>query len=87
LSAALRDVLRTDLLGLLAEVQVAVLITQDFTLAIGYLDQLISEIQLNAGTNIANLWSSDHTLVNDAGEMLGLAQSLRFTLVRLQNGQ
>ena len=87
LSAVLNDVLRTDLLGLLAEVQVAVLVTLDYTLAIGYLDQIISEIQLNAGTNIANQWSSDHTLVNDAGEMLGLAQSLRFTLVRLQNGQ
>jgi len=87
LAAALSDVLRTDLLGLLAEVQVAVLVTLDNTLAIAYLDQLIGKIQVNAGPNIANTWSSDHSLVNDAGEMLSLAQTLRFTLVRLQNGQ
>lgn len=87
LAAALNDVLRTDLLGLLAEVQVAVLVTLDNTLAIGYLDQIIDEIQLNAGSAIANTWSSDHTQVNDAGEMLSLARTLRFTLVRLQNGQ
>ena len=87
LSAALDDALRTDLLGLLAEVQVAVLVTLDNTLAIGYLDQLISEIQFNAGSAIANTWSSDHTQANDAGEMLSLARTLRFTLLRLQNGQ
>jgi hypothetical protein len=87
ISAALADVLRTDLLGLLAEVQVDVLVTVDYAAAIANLDQLIAQIQGNAGTNIANVWSSDHTLVNDAGEMLSLAQTLRYTLVRLQNGQ
>lgn len=85
-SAALSDSLRNQFLGELAEVQVAVLISADYAQAITYLDQLIAAIQANAGVDIANAWSSDHTLVNDAGEMLSLAQTLRFTLVRLQNG-
>jgi hypothetical protein len=85
-SAALGDSLRNQFLGELAEVQVSVLISADYAQAITYLDQLIAAIQASAGVDIANVWSSDHTLVNDAGEMLSLAQTLRFTLVRLQNG-
>jgi len=85
-SASLSDGLRNQLLGLLAEVQVSVLISADYAQAITYLDQLIAMLQAHAGVDVANMWSSDHTLVNDAGEMLSLAQTLRFTLVRLQNG-
>ena len=85
-SASLSDSLRTQLLGQLAQVQVAVLLTMDYAQAIIYLDQLKTVIQAHAGIDVANVWSSDHTLVNDAGEMLSLAQTLRFTLVRLQNG-
>ena len=85
-SASLSDSLRSQLLGQLAEVQVAVLLTKDYAQAIIYLDQLKAVIQAHAGIDVANVWSSDHTLVNDAGEMLSLAQTLRFTLVRLQNG-
>jgi hypothetical protein len=85
-ASALSETLRTDLLGKLAEVQVAALVDLDYPAAIGNLDMLIAEIQTNAGTNIENRWSSDHSVVNDAGEMEGLAQTLRYTLLRLQNG-
>ena len=85
LGAALDNALSGQLLGLLADVQTAVSLV-DYTTAIANLDQLIAVIQAHAGVDIANVWSSDHTLVNDAGDMLGLAQTLRFTLVRLQNG-
>lgn len=86
INATLSNALRSDLLGLVNALQAAVL-SNDLVTAIADLDQLIAEIQANSGTNITNVWSSDHTLVNDAGELLSLAQTLRFTLVRLQNGQ
>ena len=86
LSAAISNLLRTDLLNLLAAVQAAVGLA-DYATAIANLDQLILELQAHAGIDVANAWSSDHLLTNDAGEMLSLAQTLRFTLVRLQNNQ
>ncbi|HET6196949.1 MAG TPA: DUF6689 family protein [Acetobacteraceae bacterium] len=86
LAAVLNSTLQGDLLGLLAEVQVALLVNLDTVAAIANLDALIAEIQANAGITIANRWTSDHSLVNDAGEMEGLAQTLRYTLLRLQNG-
>lgn len=88
LAATLTDVLRADLLGLLANVNSALLIL-DLDAAIASLDALIAEIDANAGTGpgqIANLWRATHDLVNDAGEMDSLAHTLRFTLVRLQGG-
>jgi len=85
-SASLSTALRDDLLGKLAQVQDAALNHLDYTAAIGYLDALIAEVQANAGTAIANQWSADHSLVNDAGEIEGLAQTLRYTLLRLQAG-
>lgn len=85
-AATLSDPLRSDLLGELAQVQVAALVDSDYTTAIADLDVLIAQIQANAGSAIANAWSADHSLVNDAGEMEGLAQTLRYTLVRLQGG-
>jgi hypothetical protein len=85
LSSALSDVLHNQLLGLLGNVTAAVALG-NYTLAISNLDQLIDVVQANAGTNIANVWSSNHLLANDAGDMLTLAQTLRFTLVLLQNG-
>ena len=84
-SSALSAALHDQLLGLLGLVNVAISLG-NYTLAIANLDQLIQTVQANAGTNIANEWSSSHLLANDAGEMLSLAQTLRFTLVRLQNG-
>lgn len=84
-TASIPALLQTNLLSELASVQVSVGLF-NYTAAIASLDQLIADIQSNAGLAIANAWSSDHSLVNDAGEMLSLAQTLRYTLVRLQNG-
>jgi len=86
-AASLDDTLRSDLLGQLALVQVAALVDPvDYTLAIADLDALIATVEANAGSGIANRWSADHGVVNDAGEIEGLAQTLRYTLVRLQSG-
>jgi hypothetical protein len=85
LSASLSDTVQNDLLNLLGNVHSAVGLG-DYTAAILSLDGMISEIQTHAGTDIANVWSSNHLLTNDAGDMLSLAQTLRFTLVLLQNG-
>ncbi|MEO7326234.1 MAG: DUF6689 family protein [Dokdonella sp.] len=82
LAASLSNLLRGDLLGLLNQVNVLVLV--DVGAAIEALDSLIAEINLHAGLDIANVWRSEHDVVNDAGEMLSLAQTLRFSLVRLQ---
>lgn len=86
LAAALDSTLSGDLLGLLAQVQVAVLVTLDYAAAIAALDDLIALVEANAGSAIPNVWSADHTRVDDAGEIEGLARTLRYTLVRLQNG-
>jgi len=86
LAATLDSLLSGQLLSALAAVQAAVGLA-DYTLAIANLDQLIATVQTHAGLDIVNVWSSDGASVNDAGEMLALAQTLRFTLVRLQNGQ
>lgn len=85
LSSALSGGLQNQLLGLLANVTAAIS-ALNFTLAIANLDQLITTVQAHAGTDVANVWNSDHLVANDAGDMLSLAQTLRFTLVRLQNG-
>ncbi len=84
-AASIPSVLRNNLLAQLASVQVSFGLS-DYAMAIITLDQLIASVQANAGGAIANAWSSDHTLVNDAGEVLALSQTLRYTLVRLQNG-
>ncbi len=60
------------------------LLLLDLGAAITALDELISTINADAGTEIANIWNAQHSVTNDAGEMLSLAQSLRFTLVQLQ---
>lgn len=82
LVASLSDLLRGDLLGLLSQVNTLILL--DVGAAIETLDSLIAEINLHAGVDIANVWRAEHDVVNDAGEMLSLAQTLRFSLVRLQ---
>jgi hypothetical protein len=84
LAAALSDLLRGDLLGLLGQVNTLILL--DVGAAIETLDSLIAEINLHAGVDIANVWRAEHDVTNDAGEMLSLAQTLRFSLVRLQGG-
>jgi hypothetical protein len=84
-AAAIPSMLQTNLLGQLASVQSAVVLS-DYTTAIGDLDQLIALIQAHGGIDIANVWISDQSRVNDAGDLLALAYTLRFTLLRLQNG-
>ncbi len=81
-AAAIGSVLRGDLLGLLGNVNTA-LVALDITGAIDALDQFAANVTAHAGTDIPNVWNSRHDVANDAGEMLGLAQTLRFTLVRM----
>jgi hypothetical protein len=83
LAAILSDGLRLDLLDLLAQVNALLLI--DLTGALSALDSLIDLLDVNAGTDIANVWRADHTVVNDAGEMQELAETLRFSML-LQQG-
>jgi len=85
IAAMLDGVLSGELLGLLADVQVAVTLN-DFGTAIARVDALIQTVAANAGTGIANYWSADRGSVNDAGDIEALAWSLRYTLVRLQDG-
>jgi hypothetical protein len=85
LAAPLDDLLSGDLLATLNAVKSAVLVLV-YAAAIAQLETLIATVQAHAGVDIANVWSADHGVVNDAGEILGLAQTLRYTLVRLQNG-
>jgi hypothetical protein len=82
-AAALNNLLNGDLIGLLAVIN-ADLLALDLTGAIANLDQFIAEVEAHAGIDIPNQWNSRHDVVNDAGEILGLAQTLRFTLVGLQ---
>jgi hypothetical protein len=85
-AAALNDVLNLDLLGLVADITLDLtLLLPDLGAAIEALDQLIAIVTAHAGIDISNIWDSAHTVPNDAGEILGLAQSLRFTLVRMQS--
>lgn len=84
-AAVLGDVLQGDLLGLLTQVQAAVALL-DYATAIARLDELIAEVEGHAGIDIANVWSADHSVTNDAGEIEALAQTLRYTLLRLQSG-
>lgn len=83
LAAILSDGLRLDLLDLLAQVNALLLI--DLTGALSALDSLIDLLDVNAGSDIANVWRADHTVVNDAGEMKELAETLRFSML-LQQG-
>lgn len=80
LAAVLDDGLRLDLLGLVAKVEALIII--DLTGALDALDQLIAEIEGAAGIDIANVWSAHHDVNNDAGEMLSLAYTTRFSMTR-----
>jgi hypothetical protein len=80
-AAALDDGLRLDLLALLAKVDALLLI--DLVGALDALDELIALIDVNAGTNIANIWSAHHDVINDAGEMNSIADTLHFSMTRL----
>ncbi|MDR3388306.1 MAG: hypothetical protein P4L92_14750 [Rudaea sp.] len=52
--------------------------------AIAALDQFIQNVTAAAGTDIANEWIAGGSLSNDAGELISLAETLRFTLTLLQ---
>jgi hypothetical protein len=82
LLAAIDDLLRGDLLALLLKVET--LLLTDINGAIAVLDELIADIELHAGTDIPNVWRAERDLVNEAGDMLTLAHTLRFTLVSIQ---
>jgi hypothetical protein len=79
LAAAINDLLRGDLLGLLAQVN-ALVVLGLVGPALDILDELIAYLEVHAGIDIANEWRAERDVVNDAGEMLGLAYTLRFTL-------
>jgi hypothetical protein len=82
LTAVLSDPLRLDLVGLLIQVQTALLVPVIGCLnAIAPLDQFIDKVNQNAGINIANLWRAEGDLVNDAGELQSLAYTLRFSVL------
>jgi len=85
LTATLTGSLQSSLLGLLGNVSNAVAVS-NYALAIGNVDQIINTVQTHAGVDIANTWNANHLLANDAGDMLGAAQTLRYSLVVLQSG-
>jgi hypothetical protein len=75
--------LLTNLTTLLASVLTDVL-TLDLAGAVTDLDTFIASVLAGAGTTIANEWVAGGSLSNDAGDLLSLAQTLRFTLTMLQ---
>ena len=84
-SSVLTGPLQDTLLGLLGNVNAA-LAASNYVLAISNVDQIMNTVQAHAGADIANTWNSNHLLANDAGDLLSLAQTLRYTLVVLQGG-
>ena len=75
--------LLTNLTTLLGSVLTDIL-TLNLTAAIGDLDTFIANVLAGAGTTIANEWVAGGSLSNDAGDLLSLAETLRFTLLSLQ---
>jgi hypothetical protein len=78
LGAILGDVLRLDLLRILAKI--VALIPIDVLGALGAVEELIATIDENAGTEIPNVWRASHDVTNSAGEMKGIAEALHFDL-------
>jgi hypothetical protein len=83
LTSAVNGALLTTLTNLLTAIGFD-LLTLNIGGAIADLDQFIANVAAAAGTDIANEWKSDRSLNNDAGELISLAQTLRFTLTLLQ---
>jgi hypothetical protein len=84
-AAILGNVLRLELSGLLTNVQLA-LLSLNYATAIVQLDLFILRVNQEAGTGIPNVWRSQRDLVNDAGDLDGLARSLRYSIVRVNGG-
>jgi len=79
-------VLLAALTGALTNVSID-LLTLNVGAALADLQTFIDDVTLGAQNgDIANEWKSDRTLVNDAGELLSLAETLQFTLRILQGG-
>jgi hypothetical protein len=76
--------LLTSLTTLLGKILTDLVPFPDLNAAITDLGTFISSITANAGTTINNEWIAGGSLVNDAGDLLSLAQTLNFTLVSLQ---
>jgi hypothetical protein len=83
LTSAVNGALLTTLTNLLTAIGID-LLTLNIGGAIADLDVFIVDVAGAAGTDIANEWKSDRSLNNDAGELISLAQTLRFTLTLLQ---
>ena len=83
LSAISDPLLLTQLTTLLGNVSFD-LLTLNIGGALGQLQVFINDVTAAAGVSIANEWKSDRSVVNDAGELLSLAQTLQFTLRLLQ---
>lgn len=84
-AAILGNVLRLELAGLLTNVQLA-LLSLNYAAAIVQIDLFILRVNQEAGSGIPNVWRAQRDLVNDAGDLDGLARSLRYSLVRLNGG-
>jgi hypothetical protein len=92
LTAVLGDVLRLQLTNLLTDV-VQIIVggvlnpVLACTNAIVPLDDFIADVEQGAvDGDIANLWRAQHDVVNDTGELLSLANTLRFSLLRCSAG-
>lgn len=83
LAAAINDLLRGDLLGLVAQIN-TLLVTGLIGPALDVLDELIADLEAHAGIDIPNVWRAERDVTNDAGEMLSLAYSLRFSIHQSQ---
>ncbi|GMV28584.1 MAG: hypothetical protein AMXMBFR59_07090 [Rhodanobacteraceae bacterium] len=84
-AAILGNVLRLELAGLLTNVQLA-LLSLNYAAAIVQIDLFILRVNQEAGAGIPNVWRAQRDLVNDAGDLDGLARSLRYSLERLNGG-
>ena len=80
LAAVIGDLLRLDLLRLLGKIQVLIFVNVEAAIAV--LDNLIGEVEGDAGTEIPNVWTALRDVTNDAGEILTAAQTLRFSMLR-----
>jgi hypothetical protein len=86
LATILNPGLLTALTGALTNVA-ADLLTLNIGAALGDLQIFIDGVVTGAQNgDIANEWKSDRSVNNDAGDLLGLAQTLQFTLRLLQSG-
>jgi hypothetical protein len=82
-STVTNGALLTTLTNLLTTV-LADVVTLNIGGALSALQTFIDDVTAAAGIDIPNEWKSDRSLNNDAGELLSLAQTLRFTLTILQ---